>query len=155
MTPQGSDASRPNAASGTAYGVDGCSAGWFYFALARSGAPDWGIASTIKELVSSADDSDRIFVDIPIGLPDGPGGTRVRYGGAREAESASCEQRVPGAGAHGAICGDVRGGEPSQPGGKRKGADTADLRDPAEDQGSGPAVTSEREGTAHRARDPP
>ena len=71
MTPQGSDARRPNAASGTAYGVDGCSAVWFYFALARSGAPDWGIASTIKELVSSADDSDRIFVDIPIGLPDG------------------------------------------------------------------------------------
>ena len=71
MTPRGSDARRPNAASGTAYGVDGCSAGWFYFALARSGAPDWGIASTIKELVSSADDSDRIFVDIPIGLPDG------------------------------------------------------------------------------------
>lgn len=28
----------------------------------------------IEELVSSADDSDRIFVDIPIGLPNGPEG---------------------------------------------------------------------------------
>ncbi len=74
MTPRGSDATRPNAASGTAYGVDGCRAGWFYFALARSGEPDWGIAGTITELVSGADDSDRVFVDIPIGLPDGPEG---------------------------------------------------------------------------------
>ena len=29
-----------------------------------------------RSLVSSADDSDRIFVDIPIGLPDGPEGRR-------------------------------------------------------------------------------
>ena len=74
MAPRSSDASRLNAASRTAYGVDGCSAGWFYFALARAGEPDWGIAGTIEELVSNADDSDLIFVDIPIGLPDGPEG---------------------------------------------------------------------------------
>ena len=63
---------RPNPASGTAYGVDGCRAGWFYFALPRSRETAWGIAGTMKELVSSVDDSDRVFVDIPIGLPDGP-----------------------------------------------------------------------------------
>ena len=74
MNPQGSDAERPNAAFGTAYGVDGCKAGWFYFALTRCGEPDWGIAGTIEWLVSIAADSDRIFVDIPIGLPDGPEG---------------------------------------------------------------------------------
>ena len=58
-------------ASGTAYGIDGCRAGWFYVALARSGEPRWGIVGAIEELVSSADASDRIFVDIPIGLPNG------------------------------------------------------------------------------------
>ena len=68
------DARRPDAASGTAYGVDGCSAGWFYFALAPPGEPEWGIVETIEELVARADDSDRIFVDIPIGLPDGAEG---------------------------------------------------------------------------------
>ena len=57
--------------SGTAYGVDGCRAGWFYFALARSEEPGWGIVGTIEELVSNVEDSDCIFIDIPIGLPDG------------------------------------------------------------------------------------
>lgn len=56
--------------SGTAYGVDGCRVGWFYFALARSQEPRWDIVSDIEKLVSSVDDSDRIFIDIPIGLPD-------------------------------------------------------------------------------------
>ena len=74
MSHWGTDAGRPNPASGTAYGVDGCRAGWLYFALARSREPGWGIVGAIEELVSSADDSDRIFVDIPIGLPSGPEG---------------------------------------------------------------------------------
>ena len=74
MNHWGTDAGRPNPASGTAYGVDGCRAGWLYFALARSREPGWGIVGAIEELVSSADDSDRIFVDIPIGLPNGPEG---------------------------------------------------------------------------------
>ena len=67
---------RPNTASVTAYGVDGCKAGWFYFAVTPFGEPDWGIVETIGALVSNANDSDRIFVDIPIGLPDGPEGRR-------------------------------------------------------------------------------
>ena len=70
------DVRRPNTASVTAYGVDGCKAGWFYFSVTPSGEPHWGIVETIGSLVSNANDSDRIFVDIPIGLPDGPGGRR-------------------------------------------------------------------------------
>ena len=59
--------SRP---TGTAYGVDGCRKGWFYFALVPGRNPDWAIVGTIAELVAGTDDSDRIFIDIPIGLPD-------------------------------------------------------------------------------------
>lgn len=74
MNHWGTDSGRPNPASGTGYGIDGCSGGWLYVAFGRSGEPAWGIVGAIEELVSSADDSDRIFVDIPIGLPTGPGG---------------------------------------------------------------------------------
>ena len=55
----------------TVYGVDGCRAGWFFFALGCSEELGWGIVGTIEELLSNVDYSDRIFVDIPIGLPDG------------------------------------------------------------------------------------
>lgn len=74
MNHWGIDAGGPDPAPGTAYGIDGCSAGWFYFSPAHSGLPRWGILGTIKELVSAAGDSDRIFVDIPVGLPSGPEG---------------------------------------------------------------------------------
>ena len=70
------DPRQPNTASVTAYGVDGCKAGWFYFAVTPSGKPRWGIVETIGALVSNASDLDRIFVDIPIGLPCGPEGRR-------------------------------------------------------------------------------
>ena len=76
MAPQGGPARQPDTAFGTAYGVDGCTAGWFYFALTRSEEPQWGIVGTVDELVSVSSDSDCIFVDIPIGLPDGPEGRR-------------------------------------------------------------------------------
>ena len=33
--------------------------------------PGWGVVEKIADLVAEADDSDHIFVDIPIGLPDG------------------------------------------------------------------------------------
>ena len=64
--------SRPS--SFTAYGVDGCSAGWFFVALESSGRIRSGVVSALAELVKTADRSDRIFVDIPIGLPDGAEG---------------------------------------------------------------------------------
>ena len=54
-----------------AYGVDGCRKGWFYFALVPDREPAWGVVEKVAELVDKADDSDRIFIDIPIGLPDG------------------------------------------------------------------------------------
>ncbi len=57
--------------SGTAYGVDGCKRGWLFFALEPSGEAHWNIVANIGELVAIANDSDRIFIDIPIGLPDG------------------------------------------------------------------------------------
>ena len=54
----------------TAFGVDGCPAGWFYVVLRSSARPRWGVVKEIAELVRDARRSDRIFVDIPIGLPD-------------------------------------------------------------------------------------
>ena len=59
----------------TAFGVDGCPGGWFYIALESSAPPrwdvkSWGVVKRLVELVRDARESDRIFVDIPIGLPD-------------------------------------------------------------------------------------
>ena len=56
----------------TAYGVDACKAGWFCIALEPSGEINWCIFPKLVELVALADESARIFVDIPIGLPEGP-----------------------------------------------------------------------------------
>jgi len=58
----------------TAYGVDGCRAGWFYIALVPCQEAAWGVVETVGELVAGASGSDRILVDTPIGLPDGPEG---------------------------------------------------------------------------------
>ena len=55
----------------TAYGVDGCPAGWFYIGLESTGAIRWGVVPMLADLVRTVGDSDRIFVDIPIGLPEG------------------------------------------------------------------------------------
>ena len=60
----------------TATGVDGCPAGWFYIELKSSTAPSWGIVQKLAELVGNANESDRIFIDIPIGLQDSPPGIR-------------------------------------------------------------------------------
>ena len=53
----------------TAYGVDGCKAGWFYIGFGPSKKICWGIVRTIDALVEKAKPDDRIFIDIPIGLP--------------------------------------------------------------------------------------
>ena len=68
-TPLGGDG-RPE----TAYGVDGCRAGWFYIALVPCQEAAWDLVETVGELVAGAGGSDRILVDTPIGLPDGPEG---------------------------------------------------------------------------------
>ena len=57
--------------SDIAHGVDGCKAGWFFIALELSGKIKWGTVSKVAQLVRKADESDPIFVDISIGLPDG------------------------------------------------------------------------------------
>ena len=67
---------RPSAAVGApaiAIGVDGCLAGWFFVALEPSGRSRWGIVRTLADLVGETSEPARVFVDIPIGLLDGPG----------------------------------------------------------------------------------
>lgn len=59
-----------------AIGVDGCPRGWFYIELKPSASPRWGIVPELAELVENVDETDRIFIDIPIGLQDGSPGTR-------------------------------------------------------------------------------
>ena len=54
-----------------AIGVDGCKSGWFYVALGQSRKPDWGVVKKLEDLLPDVGGSDRIFVDIPIGLPTG------------------------------------------------------------------------------------
>ena len=56
----------------TAYGVDGCPRGWLFVALESSGKIHWGVVGTLDEIAETAGESERIFVDVPIGLPDGP-----------------------------------------------------------------------------------
>ncbi len=51
-----------------AIGVDGCRSGWFYVALSPSRKPDWGVVGRLDNLLPGVGSSDRIFVDIPIGL---------------------------------------------------------------------------------------
>ena len=58
----------------TATGVDGCPGGWFFVSPESHGPPRRGVVRELGELVQRAGESDRIFVDIPIGLPDGPEG---------------------------------------------------------------------------------
>ena len=58
----------------TATGVDGCPGGWFFVSPESHGPPRWGVVRELGELVRRAGESDRIFVDIPIGLPDRPEG---------------------------------------------------------------------------------
>ena len=54
-------------------GVDGCPAGWFFAALEPSSRSRWGIVRTLADLVGETSEPARIFVDIPIGLLEGPG----------------------------------------------------------------------------------
>ena len=58
---------RPNGF--TAYGVDGCRGGWLVVALGPDGSVDWFVCASIEEVVAGAGESDRVFIDIPIGLP--------------------------------------------------------------------------------------
>ena len=52
-----------------AWGVDGCRGGWFYLALDATGDYCYGVVEELGELLRRADFDDRVFIDIPIGLP--------------------------------------------------------------------------------------
>ena len=56
-------------------GVDGCKGGWFSAGLGQNGY-DFGIFRGFAELLSHYGDAEIILVDIPIGLPEGPGGRK-------------------------------------------------------------------------------
>ena len=53
-----------------AWGVDGCPGGWFYIALDAEGEWCCGVVDCLRNVIDRADEWDRVFVDIPIGLPD-------------------------------------------------------------------------------------
>ena len=53
-----------------AWGVDGCPGGWFYVALDATGEWCCGLVDSLRKIVERAGGQDRVFVDIPIGLPD-------------------------------------------------------------------------------------
>ena len=53
-----------------AWGVDGCPGGWFYIALDATGEWCCDLVGSLREIVKRAGKQDRVFVDIPIGLPD-------------------------------------------------------------------------------------
>ncbi len=55
-------------------GVDGCKSGWFAVRLPGRGEPEVARFSTFGELLECYAAADLILVDIPIGLPEGPGG---------------------------------------------------------------------------------
>lgn len=54
----------------TVFGVDGCRGGWFFIAMEDTSVTGWGVVEKLEELVLRANPQDRIFVDIPIGLPE-------------------------------------------------------------------------------------
>ena len=55
-------------------GVDGCRSGWFSVGLDRCGGYRIGQFSAFPELLGHYRDAKLVLVDIPIGLPHGPGG---------------------------------------------------------------------------------
>ena len=67
-----------------AIGVDGCSSGWFFVELQPSRVTRCGVVRTLRELVRDAREPARLYVDIPIGLPDGPGGRECDHLARRE-----------------------------------------------------------------------
>ena len=67
-----------------AIGVDGCPAGWFFVELQPSGITRCGVVRTLQELVRDAREPARVYVDMPIGLPDGPSGRECDHLARRE-----------------------------------------------------------------------
>ncbi len=60
-------------------GVDGCPGGWFSVGLDGNGEGETRKFNTFKELLGHYSDAALILVDIPIGLPEEPGGRKCDY----------------------------------------------------------------------------
>ncbi len=61
-------------------GVDGCKAGWFWVGLNDDQDHGFGVAATFEELIDSLRNDALVLIDIPIGLPEGPGGRECDFG---------------------------------------------------------------------------
>ena len=59
----------------TAYGVDGCKAGWFFVCLNGEDVT-LGTVARLSDLVDAAPADSHVFIDIPIGLRDSDGDSR-------------------------------------------------------------------------------
>ena len=55
-------------------GVDGCRGGWLAVGLNRSGGHGFEVFGKFQTLLQRYRSAELVLVDIPIGLPDGPGG---------------------------------------------------------------------------------
>ncbi len=55
-------------------GVDGCRCGWLAVGLSRGGVHDLEVFGDFRTLLERHRRADLVLVDIPIGLPHGPGG---------------------------------------------------------------------------------
>ena len=62
----------------TAYGVDGCKAGWFFICIERDDTT-FGTVVHLSDLVDAAPADSNVFVDIPIGLRDRDGCGRLPF----------------------------------------------------------------------------
>ena len=61
-------------------GVDGCKAGWFAVGIGRDGSYEHGLFRSARELHEHHADSERVLIDIQIGLSDrGSGGRKCEY----------------------------------------------------------------------------
>ena len=56
--------------SGAGIGVDGCPAGWFFVRIDPGRRLTRGVVKHMGALLETVENSDRVLVDIPIGLPD-------------------------------------------------------------------------------------
>jgi len=52
----------------SAYGVDGCKVGWFYFGLGSADSYEFGVVETLETLLNRTGARCRIFLDMPVGL---------------------------------------------------------------------------------------
>ena len=55
-------------------GVDGCPSGWFSVGFDSEGCYELKVFPAFSELLDYYHDANLVLVDIPIGLPEGPGG---------------------------------------------------------------------------------